>query len=136
MCLTLSKKFYLILLFWVRYKITHWNRRRYSNSKNHRISILKELETDSAFIMSREMQSLRIAVSQQIVENVFYFDMRVNRRNSLFDARSQTNNSQRKRSIYIDNEESLIFWMKNVLDKLLKMIKMIKEKNRNLIKKL
>ncbi len=55
-------------------------------------------------------------------------------RSSLFDARSQTNNSQRKRLIYINTEESLVFWMKNVFDKLLEMIRMIKEKNRNLIK--
>jgi hypothetical protein len=84
--------------------------------------------------MSREMQSSRIAVSQQITENVFYSDMRVNRRSSLLDARSQTNNSQRERSIYIDTEESLAFWMKNAFDKLLEMIKMIKEENRTLIK--
>jgi hypothetical protein len=84
--------------------------------------------------MSHEMQSSRIAVSQQITENVFYFDIRVNRRSSLFDAQSQTNNSQRERSIYIDIEECLIFWIKNVLDKLLEMIKMIKKENRNLIK--
>ncbi len=69
----------------------------------------KKFETDSAFIMSREMQSFRIAVSQQITENVLYLDMRVNRRSFLFDARSQTNNSQRKRFIYIDIEEDLVF---------------------------
>jgi hypothetical protein len=141
MCLTLSKKSYIFLLFWVRYKITHRietrnrrrrRRRRYSNSKNHRITIS---ETHSAFIMSREMQSLRIAVaSQSITENVFYSNVRVNRRSFVFNARSQTNNSQRERSIYIDIEKDLIFWMKNVLDKLLEMIKMIKKKNRNLIK--
>ncbi len=84
--------------------------------------------------MSREMQSFRIAVSQSIIENVLYSDMRVNRRSFLFDARSQTNNSQRERFIYINTEESLIFWMKNAFDKLLEMIKMIKEENRNLIK--
>ncbi len=85
--------------------------------------------------MSREMQSSRIAVtSQSITENVFYSNVRVNRRSFLFDARSQTNNSQRERSIYIDTEKDLVFWMKNVFDKLLEMIKMIKEKNRNLIK--
>ncbi len=107
-------------------------RRRYSNSKNHRITIF---ETHSAFIMSREMQSFRIAVeSHSITENVFYSNVRVNRRNFMFDARSQTNNSQRERSIYIDIERDLIFWMKNAFDKLLKMIKMIKEENRNLIK--
>jgi hypothetical protein len=83
--------------------------------------------------MSREMQSSRIAVtSQSITENVLYSNLRVNRRNSLFDARSQTNNSQRERSIYIDTERDLAFWMKNALDKLLEMIKMIKEENRNL----
>ncbi len=85
--------------------------------------------------MSREMQSFSIAVtSQSITENVFYSNVRVNRRNSLFDARSQTDNSQRERSIYIDTEKDLVFWMKNVFDKLLEMIKMIKEENRNLIK--
>jgi hypothetical protein len=80
------------------------------------------------------MQSSRIAVSQQIIESVLYLDMRVNRRNSLFDARSQTNNSQRERFIYINTEEDLVFWMKNVFDKLLEMIRIIKEENRNLIK--
>ncbi len=83
--------------------------------------------------MSRLTQLSRIGVSQSIIENVFYSDLRVNRRNSLFDAQSQTNNSQRERSIYINTERDLIFWMKNVSDKLLKMIKMIKKKNRNLI---
>jgi hypothetical protein len=90
---------------------------------------------DSAFIMSREMQSFRIVVaSQSIIENVFYSNVRVNDRSFMFDAQSQTNDSQRKRSIYIDIERDLIFWMKNVFDKLLEIIKMIKEKNRNLIK--
>jgi hypothetical protein len=107
-------------------------RQRYSNSKNHRITIS---EIHSVFIMSREMQSFRIAVaSHSIIENVFYSNVRINRRNFMFDARSQTNNSQRERSIYINTEKDLIFWMKNVFDKLLEMIKMIKEKNRNLIK--
>jgi hypothetical protein len=82
-------------------------RERYSNSKSHRITIF---EIYSAFIMSREMQSLRIAVtSQSITENVLYSNVRVNRRNSLFDARSQTDNSQRERSIYIDTEKDLVF---------------------------
>ncbi len=135
------EKFYLILLFWVRYKITHRieirnrrrrRRKRYSNSKNHRITIS---EIHSAFIMSREMQSSRIVVaSQLIIENVFYSNVRVNRRSFLFDAWSQTDNSQRERSIYIDIERDLIFWMKNAFDKLLEMIKMIKEKNCSLIK--
>ncbi len=85
--------------------------------------------------MSCEMQSLRIAVaSQSITENVLYSNVRVNRRSFMFDARSQTDNSQRERSIYINTEKNLVFWMKNVSDKLLKMIKMIKKKNRNLIK--
>ncbi len=85
--------------------------------------------------MSREMQSFQIAVtSQSITENVLYSNVRVNRRSSLFDARSQTDNSQRERSIYIDTERDLVFWMKNAFDKLLEMIKMIKEKSRNLIK--
>jgi hypothetical protein len=85
--------------------------------------------------MSREMQSSRIAVaSQSITENALYSNVRVNRRSFMFDARSQTNNLQRERSIYINTEKDLIFWMKNVFDKLLEMIKMIKEENRNLIK--
>jgi hypothetical protein len=121
MCLTLSKKSYIILLFRMRYKITHRieirnrrrrRRRRYSNSKNHRITIF---ETHSAFIMSREMQSFWIAVaSQSITDNVLYSNVRVNRRSFVFDARSQTDNSQRERSIYIDIEKDLVFWMKNV----------------------
>jgi hypothetical protein len=85
--------------------------------------------------MSREMQSSRIAVaSQSITENLSYSNVRVNRRSFLFDARSQTDNPQRERSIYIDTKKDLVFWMKNVSDKLLKMIKMIKKTNRNLIK--
>jgi hypothetical protein len=81
------------------------------------------------------MQSLRIVVaSQSITENMLYSNVRVNRRNFMFDSRSQTNNSQRERSIYINIERDLIFWMKNVLNKLLKMIKMIEKKNWNLIK--
>jgi hypothetical protein len=136
MCLTLSKKFYIILLFWMRYKITH---RIESKFEIEDVDIENDTRIrriiDSAFIMSREMQSLRIAVaSQSIIENVFYSNVRVNRRSFLFDARSQTDNSQRERSIYIDTEKDLIFWMKNVSNKLLKMIKMIKKKNRNLIK--
>jgi hypothetical protein len=136
MCLTLSKKFYIILLFWVRYKITH---RIESKFEIEDVDIENDTRirriTDSAFIMSREMQSFWIAVaSQSITENAFYSNVRVNRRSFLFDARFQTNNSQRERSIYIDIEKDLIFWMKNVSNKLLKMIKMIKKKNRNLIK--
>jgi hypothetical protein len=136
MCLTLSKKLYIILLFWVRYKITHR-----IESKLEIEDVVIENNTqikriiDFAFIMSREMQSLRIAVaSQSITENVFYSNVRVNRRSFLFNARSQTDNSQRERSIYIDIEKDLVFWIKNALNKLLKMIKMIKKKNRNLIK--
>jgi hypothetical protein len=136
MCLTLSKKFYIILLFWVRYKITHQIESKFEIED---VDIENDIRIkriiDSAFIISREMQSSRIAVaSQSITENVFYSNVRVNRRNFLFDARSQTNNSQRERSIYIDIERDLIFWMKNVSNKLLKMIKIIKKKNRNLIK--
>ncbi len=84
--------------------------------------------------MSREMQSSRIAASQSIIENATYSDVRVNRRSFMFDIQLKTNNSQRERLIYIDIEEELIFWMKNASDKLLEMIKMIKKKNRNLIK--
>jgi hypothetical protein len=53
MCLTLSKKFYLILLFWVRYKITRWNRRRYSNSKNRWISTLRQHVSSNTAISNR-----------------------------------------------------------------------------------
>ncbi len=43
--------------------------------------------TDSAFIMSREMQSSQIVVaSQSIIENVLYSNVRVNRRSFMFDA--------------------------------------------------
>ncbi len=84
--------------------------------------------------MSREMQSSRIAASQSIIENVTYSNVRVNRRSFMFDTQFKTNNSQREQFIYIDIEEELIFWMKNAFDKLLEMIKMIKKKNRNLIK--
>jgi hypothetical protein len=53
MCLTLSKKFYFILLFWVRYKIIHWNRKRYLNSKNRWISILRQHVSSDAAISNR-----------------------------------------------------------------------------------
>ncbi len=130
MCLTLSKKSYLVMLFWVRYKITHRIESRTRNRRRRR----KESRKNSAFIMSREMQSFRIVALQSIIENAIYSNVRVNRRSFMFDTQLKTNNSQRERLIYIDIEEELIFWMKNAFDKLLEMIKMIKKKNRNLIK--
>ncbi len=101
MCLTLSKKFYLIMLFWVRYKITHEIEFETSSSSKTETD-LDSRKSNSAFIMSREMQSSRIAASQSIIENVIYSNVRTNRRSFMFNTLFITNNSQQKISIFID----------------------------------
>jgi hypothetical protein len=137
MCLTLSKKSYLIMLFWVRYKITHRieseletsslsktkNRSRFSRNRN------------SAFIMSREMQSFRIAASQSITENVIYSSVRANRRSFMFNTLLITKNSQQKNSIFIDILKSLIFWIINDSARVLKMIQQIRDEIKKMNKK-
>jgi hypothetical protein len=59
--------------------------------------------------MSREMQSLRIVVSQSIIENVIYSNVHAKRRSFMFNILLITNNSQQKDSIFIDILKSLIF---------------------------
>jgi hypothetical protein len=59
--------------------------------------------------MSREMQSFRIAVSQSIIENVIYSNVRAERRSFMFNTLLITNNSQQKNSIFIDILKSLTF---------------------------
>jgi hypothetical protein len=138
MCLTLSKKSYLILLFWVRYKITH---RIESNSKSKTSSskTIFELEESSnhnlwnSFCissMSRLMQSSD--ASQLITKNVLYSNVRANRRSFMFNIMLITNNSQQKDSIFINILKDLIFWITNDSDRVLKMIQQI----RNEIKKM
>jgi hypothetical protein len=74
------------------------------------ISILEKRKSkNSAFIMSREMQSSRIAVSQSITENVIYSNVRANRRSFMFNTLLITNDSQQKDSIFIDILKDLIF---------------------------
>jgi dsDNA-binding SOS-regulon protein len=85
--------------------------------------------------MFRMTQSFRVAVSQSIIENVIYSNVRADRRNFMFNIEFATNNSQREQSIFIDIEEDLSFWMQNASDMLLKMIKKFKKENKNLVKK-
>jgi hypothetical protein len=59
--------------------------------------------------MSREMQSVRIAASQSITENVTYSNVRANRRSFMFNIMLITNDSQQKDSIFIDILKDLIF---------------------------
>ncbi len=82
--------------------------------------------------MSREMQSLRIAVSQSIIENVTYSNVRASRRSFMFNIMLITNDSQQKNSIFIDTLKDLIFWITNDSDRVLKMIQQI----RNEVKKM
>ncbi len=63
--------------------------------------------------MFREMQSSRIAVSQSIIENVIYSNVRAERRSFMFNILLITNNSQQKNSIFINILKSLIFWITN-----------------------
>ncbi len=129
MCLTLSKKFYLIMLFWVRYKITHRIEFKIRKRRRRRRSYFdsrKRKSKNSAFIMSREMQSSRIAVSQSIIENVTYSNVRANRRSFMFNIMLITNDSQQKDSIFIDILKDLIFWITNDSDRVLKMIQQIR----------
>jgi hypothetical protein len=70
--------------------------------------------------MSRLMQSSD--ASQSITENVFYSNVRANRRNFMFNIMLITNDSQQKNSIFIDILKDLIFWITNDSDRVLKMI--------------
>ncbi len=113
MCLTLSKKSYLIMLFLIKYKIIHRIESEFETPSPSKA----ETETDfdsreienSAFIKSREMQSLRIAASQSITENVIYSNVRANRRSFMFNTLFITENSQHENSIFIDILKNLIF---------------------------
>ncbi len=82
---------------------------------------------NSAFIMSREMQSFRIVASQSIIENVIYSNVRANRRSFMFNTLLITKNSQQKNSIFIDILKDWIFWLTNDSVRELKMIQQIKD---------
>ncbi len=85
--------------------------------------------------MSREMQSLRIAVSQSITENVIYSNVRAKRRSFMFNILLITNNSQQKNSIFIDTLKNLTFWITNDSTRVLKMIQQIRDEIKKMIKK-
>ncbi len=90
---------------------------------------------NSAFIMSREMQSSRIAIPQSIIENVIYSNVRADRRNFMFNILLITNNSQQKNSIFIDILKDLIFWIINDSARVLKMIQQVRDKIKKMNKK-
>ncbi len=95
----------------------------------------KKKSKNSAFIMSREMQSFRIAVSQSITENAIYSNMRAERRSFMFNILLITNDSQQKDSIFIDILKDLIFWITNTSDRVLKMIQQIRFEIKKMNKK-
>ncbi len=99
------------------------NRSRFSRNRN------------SAFIMSREMQSSRIAASQSIIENVIYSNVRASRRSFMFNILLITKNSQQKNSIFTDNLKDLIFWITNNSVRVLNMIQQIKDEIKKMNKK-
>ncbi len=134
MCLTLSKKFYLIMLFWVKYKITYRIDFETSSSSKTKTN-LDSRKSNSAFIMFREMQSFRIAELQSIIENVIYSNVRANRRSFMFNILFITKNSQQKNSIFINFLKNLIFWITNDSTRVLKMIQQIRDKTKEMIKK-
>ncbi len=136
MFLTLSKKFYLIVLFWVRYKIIHRIELEFetSSSSKTETDLDSQKNRNSVFIMSREMQSLRIAASQSIIENVIYSNVRANRRSFMFHTLLITKNSQHENSIFIDILKNLIFWTTNDSVRVLKMIQQIKDETKKMIK--
>jgi hypothetical protein len=81
------------------------------------------------------MQSLRIAASQSIIENVIYSNVRADRRNFMFNTLLITNNSQQKDSIFIDILKDLIFWITNDSIRVLKMIQQIRDEFKKMNKK-
>jgi hypothetical protein len=85
--------------------------------------------------MSREMQSFRIVVSQSIIENVIYSNVRAERRSFMFNILFITNNSQKKNSIFIDILKNLIFWITNDSVRVLKMIQQIRDEIKKMHKK-
>ncbi len=85
--------------------------------------------------MSREMQSLRIAALQSIIENVIYSNVCVDRRSFMFNILLIiTKNSQHESSIFIDILKKLIFWTTNKSVRVLKMIRQIKDEIKKMIK--
>jgi hypothetical protein len=84
--------------------------------------------------MSREIQSSRIAVSQSIIENVIYSNVRANRRSFMFNILLITKNSQQKNSIFIDILKRLIFWITNNSARVLKIIQQIRNETNKMIK--
>ncbi len=81
------------------------------------------------------MQSSQIAISQSIIENVIYSNVRADRRNFMFNILLITNNSQQKSSIFIDILKDLIFWITNDSIRVLKMIQKIKNEIKKMNKK-
>ncbi len=116
-CAILSKiQNYSSNRIWIRIVIVVENRSRSRFLRNRNF----------VFIMFREMQSSQIAISQSIIENVIYSNVRADRRNFMFNILLITNNSQQKSSIFIDILKDLIFWITNVSFRVLKMIQKIK----------
>jgi hypothetical protein len=84
--------------------------------------------------MSREMQSLRIVVSQSIIENVIYSNVCAERRSFMFNTFPITNNSQQKNLIFIDFLKNLTFWITNDSIRVLKMIQQIRNEIKEMIR--
>ncbi len=85
--------------------------------------------------MSREMQSSRIVISQSIIENFIYSNVRAKRRSFMFNTLFITNNSQHENSIFIDILKNLIFWITNDSVRMLKMIQQIRNEIKKMNKK-
>jgi hypothetical protein len=81
------------------------------------------------------MQSLRIAASQSITENIIYSNVRADRRSFMFNTLLITNNSQQKDLIFIDILKDLIFWITNDSIRVLKMIQQIRDAFKKMNKK-
>ncbi len=85
--------------------------------------------------MSREVQSLRIAASQSITENVFYSNVRADRRSFMFNIMLITKNSKQKNSIFINIVKRLIFWTSNDSVRVIDMINQMRDEVKKMIKK-
>ncbi len=141
MCLTLSKKFYLIMLSWVRYKITHRIESKFEIEdvvveNDTRIRRIIESQSLNSFCISSMLRMMQSSdVFQSITENVIYSNIRANRRSFMFNTLLITNNSQQKNSIFIDTLKNLIFWITNDSVRVLKMIQQIRDEIKKMNKK-